>query len=103
MGYAKFGLEEDWDSVVKCDPEQGLVEARSSDESSNGLFEVLNTKWHIAASQSSEENQTAVRLDVHVRFRNPVYDQMFAQVEGKVASTMVSAFEKRVDDLHRKK
>ncbi|KIV94194.1 hypothetical protein PV10_01983 [Exophiala mesophila] len=103
VGYAKFGLEEDWDSVVKCDPKQGLVEARSSDESSNGLFEVLNTKWQIAASHPSTENQTAVKLDVHVRFRNPVYDQMFAQVEGKVASTMVSAFEKRVEDLHRKK
>lgn len=103
VGYAKFGLEEDWDSVVKCDPEQGLVEARSSDENSHGLFEVLNTKWQIAASESSSEDQTAVRLEVHVRFRNQVYDQMFAQVEGKVASTMVSAFEKRVDDLHRKK
>jgi ribosome-associated toxin RatA of RatAB toxin-antitoxin module len=44
-----------------------------------------------------------VKLDVNVKFRNPVYDQMFAQVEEKVASTMISAFEKRVEDLNRRR
>ncbi|EXJ95968.1 hypothetical protein A1O1_01093 [Capronia coronata CBS 617.96] len=102
VGYAKFGLEEDWDSVVSCDPGKGLVEARSSDENSNGLFEVLNTKWHIAPMDPASKDGTSVKLNVDVKFRNPIYDQMFSQVEGKVASTMISAFEKRVEELHRK-
>lgn len=103
VGYAKFGLEEDWDSVVRCDPEKGIVEARSSEANSNGLFETLNTKWQISHLEGGEGNQASVKLDVNVKFRNPVYDQMFSQVEGKVASTMISAFEKRVEELNRKK
>jgi ribosome-associated toxin RatA of RatAB toxin-antitoxin module len=101
VGYAKFGLEEDWDSAVRCDPEKGVVEARSSEENSNGLFETLNTKWQIAPFEGAEKDTASVKLDVDVKFRNPVYDQMFAQVEEKVASTMISAFEKRVEELNR--
>ncbi|KAI1613968.1 dehydrase and lipid transport-domain-containing protein [Exophiala viscosa] len=103
VGYAKFGLEEDWDSVVRCDPEKGIVEARSSEANSGGLFEVLSTKWQISPLDGGKENQASVKLDVTVKFRNPVYDQMFGQVEGKVASTMISAFEKRVEQLNRNK
>lgn len=101
VGYAKFGLEEDWDSIVRCDPEKGLVEARSSEENSDGLFEVLSTKWLISHSDRGSPDHASVKLDVNVKFRNPVYDQMFAQVEEKVASTMISAFEKRVEELNR--
>lgn len=103
VGHAKFGLEEDWDSTVRCDPEKGLVEARSSEENSNGLFETLNTKWQIAPFDGTEKDRASVKLDVDVKFRNPVYDQMFAQVEEKVASAMISAFEKRVEELNRER
>lgn len=103
VGYEKFGLEEDWDSIVQCDLDRGVIEARSSEENSNGLFEVLNTKWHILPSKTATREQTSVKLDVNVKFRNPFYDQMFAQVEGKVASTMISAFEKKVEELQQKK
>ena len=99
VGYAKLGLEEDWDSVVRCDPKTGTIEARSSEENSNGLFEVLNTKWHISPSSKAGDDQTSVCLTVDVKFRNPVYDQMFSQVEGKVANSMIVAFEKRVEEL----
>lgn len=101
IGYQKFGLEEVWESDLKCDPEKGTVEAQSSEGSSQGLFEVLQTKWHIQPSQST--GQTSVKLDLDVKFRNPVYDQMFAQVEGKVAGVMISAFEKRVQELEKAK
>ncbi|KIW12413.1 hypothetical protein PV08_09690 [Exophiala spinifera] len=103
VGYEKLGLEEDWDSVVSCDPENGLVEARSSDKNSNGLFEVLNTKWHISQSGGGDDDHASVKLDVHVKFRNPIYDQLFSQVEEKVASTMISAFEKRVEELNKRR
>jgi coenzyme Q-binding protein COQ10 len=103
VGYAKLGLEEDWDSVVRCDPSAGTIEARSSEENSNGLFEVLNTKWHINSLPKTGEDQTSVRLTVDVKFRNPVYDQMFSQVEDKVASSMIFAFEKRVEELQKRK
>jgi coenzyme Q-binding protein COQ10 len=103
VGYAKFGLEEDWDSHVNCDPEKGIVEAKSSDANSNGLFEVLNTRWQIQPSTSADQKETSVQLSVDVKFRNPVYDQMFSQVEGKVASTMISAFEKRVQELQNQR
>jgi coenzyme Q-binding protein COQ10 len=101
VGYAKLGVEEDWESIVLCDPAKGIIEAKSSEEHSNGLFEALSTKWHIAPSKTADAS-TAVKLDVIVKFRNPIYDQMFAQVEGKVASTMISAFEKRVEELDQK-
>jgi len=102
VGYATLGLEEDWDSVVRCDPKNGVIEARSSEETSNGLFEVLNTKWHIKAFPTPSDDQTSVHLTVDVKFRNPVYDQMFSQVESKVASSMIYAFEKRVAELQKK-
>ncbi|EHY52317.1 Coenzyme Q-binding protein coq10, mitochondrial [Exophiala dermatitidis] len=102
VGYDKFGLEADWDSIVSCDPNNGVVEAKSSDESSNGLFELLNTKWHIVPTDGANKDSTSVKLDVDVKFRNPIYDQMFSQVEGKVASLMISAFEKRVEELQKK-
>ena len=40
-----------------------------------------------------------MRLDIEVKFKNAVYDQMFAQVEGKVASALVGAFEKRAKEI----
>ena len=99
VGYSKLGLEEDWDSIVKCDPREGSIEARSSESNSEGLFEVLSTKWKIDAIHEGQSDQTSVKLDVDVKFRNPVYDSMFAQVEEKVANAMISAFEKRVKEL----
>lgn len=101
IGYEKFGLEEVWESNVKCDPENGIVEAQSSAGNSHGLFEILQTRWHIQPGQNPQ--QTSVKLDLEVKFHNPVYDQMFAQVESKVASVMISAFEKRVQELERDK
>ncbi|KAJ9649979.1 Coenzyme Q-binding protein coq10, mitochondrial [Neophaeococcomyces mojaviensis] len=98
VGYDKFGLEEIWESNVKCDPDKGIVEAQSSESRSSGLFEVLQTRWQIQPAQNSD-NQTSVKLDLDVKFRNPVYDQAFAQVEGKVANMMITAFEKRVQEL----
>lgn len=102
VGYDKFGLEEDWNSVVKCDPTTGTIEAKSSKSESQGLFEVLQTKWHINADEN-RAGQTTVKLDLDVKFRNPLYDQLFAQVEGQVASTMIAAFEKRVRELEAQK
>jgi coenzyme Q-binding protein COQ10 len=99
VGYDKLGLEENWDSIVACDPRLGIVEAKSSDTASKGLFEVLQTRWKIENVSSGSSPTTSVKLDVDVKFRNPVYDQMFAQVEGKVAGAMISAFEKRVKEL----
>ena len=103
VGYAKLGLEENWDSIVRCNPTKGTVEARSSENNSEGLFEVLSTRWKIDPLSEGKSDQTSVKLDVNVKFRNPVYDQMFAQVEAKVANAMISAFERRVQELERGK
>ena len=102
VGYDKLGLEEDWDSVVTCNPSEGLVEAKSSETASQGLFEVLKTRWKIVALEAGTDSPTEVKLDVDVKFRNPVYDQMFSQFEQKVGSAMISAFEKRVKELDGK-
>jgi coenzyme Q-binding protein COQ10 len=98
VGYDKLGLEENWDSIVSCNPGKGIVEARSSDNASQGLFETLQTRWEVDGLETAKP-QTSVKLNVTVRFRNAVYDQMFAQVEQKVAGAMISAFEKRVQEL----
>jgi len=99
-------LEEDWDSLVRCDESSGVVEARSADTQSDdeGLFEVLKTRWEINSTGTEGALAAAgarsiAKLDLHVQFRNPVYDQMFAQVEGKVAQAVIAAFEKRVEEL----
>ena len=101
VGYAKLGLEEDWDSLVNCNAREGIVEARSSENNSQGLFEVLTTKWKIDALSEGGSGKSSVKLDVDVKFKNPMYDQMFAQVEEKVANAMISAFEKRVQELEQ--
>lgn len=99
VGYEKLGIEENWDSVVACNPTEGTVEAKSSETASQGLFEELQTRWKIVGTDQGSNPTTSVKLNVDVKFRNPVYDQMFAQVEYKVASAMISAFEKRVKDI----
>ena len=107
VGYNKLGVEEDWESIVNCDQDQGIVEARGADESDSagkgaatGLFRVLRTRWDIKpASKSSAGSQA--NLSVHVQLRNPVYDQLFAQVEDRVARAIAAAFEKRVAELAR--
>ena len=114
MGYNKLGVEEDWESIVNCDQDQGIVEARGADESdgagkgaATGLFRVLRTRWDIKpASKSSGTHQSnssgsQANLSVHVQLRNPVYDQLFAQVEDRVARAIAAAFEKRVAELAR--
>lgn len=101
IGYDKFGIEEYWNSRVKCDPQGGIIEAQSSEQNSQGLFEVLQTRWQIQPTKAGRD-QTSVKLDLRVKFRNPVYDKMFAQVEGKVANAMITAFEQRVRELDRK-
>ena len=102
VGYDKLGVQEIWDSAVQCNPEDGIIEARSSDSASQGLFEVLSTKWKIDNASKSRLEQSLVKLDVDVKFRNPIYDQMFAQVEQKVANIMISAFEKRIQEIEGK-
>ena len=101
VGYDKLGLEEHWESIVRCDEAQGVVEARGNKSvqkaAGQGLFDVLRTRWQIG--QKREE--TVVRLDIEVQLRNMLYDKMFEQVENKVARTMVNAFEKRVDELKK--
>ena len=102
VGYDKLGLQEDWDSVVICDAQHGRIEARSSEDASQGLFQTLQTRWQVKPLDGHQSNQSSVKLEVDVKFRNPVYDQMFAQVETKVANAMISAFEKRVQDLEKR-
>jgi ribosome-associated toxin RatA of RatAB toxin-antitoxin module len=82
---------------VLCDENRGIIEAKS-DEAASGqsIFEILQTRWQITAEEGQD---TYVRLDIDVKFRNIVYDQMFARVEGKVARTVMGAFEKRAREL----
>jgi coenzyme Q-binding protein COQ10 len=97
VGYEPFNLQEDWSSIVLCDESRGIIEAKS-DETASGqsIFEVLQTRWQIT---TEEDQDTHVRLDIDVKFRNILYDQMFAQVEDKVARTVMGAFEKRAREL----
>ena len=106
--YDPMGIEENWDSIVNVEEEQGLIEARSADAEAgqeNGLFEVLKTRWRlqdledIRTQGEGERPQTAVRLDVEVKFRSALYDKLFSGVEEKVAGIMVGAFEKRIKEL----
>ena len=60
------------------------------------MFEVLQTRWTITPRNDKD---THVQLDIDVKFRNIVYDQMFAQVESKVARSVMAAFEKRAQEL----
>lgn len=108
VGYDALGIEENWDSIVRADEEQGIIEARSADrtpDSGDGLFEVLQTKWQLRDIEDIRRQgvgigaQTAVRLDVQVKFKSAMYDKIFAGVEEKVAGIMVGAFEKRIKEL----
>lgn len=108
VGYDNMGIEENWNSIVNAEEDKGLIEARSADAEDgqeNGLFEVLKTRWQLQDLESvrtrEEEEcpQTAVRLDVEVKFRSAIYDKLFSGVEEKVAGIMVGAFEKRIKEL----
>jgi coenzyme Q-binding protein COQ10 len=97
VGYDPFNLQEDWASVVHCDESRGIIEAKSDEASSaESIFEVLQTRWQITPTDSQD---THVRLEIDVKFRNILYDQMFAQVEGKVARSVMGAFENRAREL----
>ena len=97
VGYEPFNMQEDWASIVHCDKSRGIIEAKSDEASSAGsMFETLQTRWQITPTDGHD---THVQLDIDVKFRNIVYDQMFAQVEGKVARSVMAAFEKRAREL----
>lgn len=108
VGYNKLGIEEDWESIVSAKEKEGIIEARSADvegENADGIFEVLKTRWQLYDLEDIRRQgigvgaQTAVRLDVEVKFRSAMYDKFFAGVEEKVAGMMVGAFEKRIKEL----
>jgi coenzyme Q-binding protein COQ10 len=108
VGYDAMGIEENWDSIVNAEEEQGIIEARNADtgeSTEEGIFEVLKTKWQLHDLEDIRRQgvgvgaQTAVRLDVEVKFRSAMYDKLFAGVEEKVAGIMVGAFEKRIKEL----
>jgi coenzyme Q-binding protein COQ10 len=108
VGYDAMGIEENWDSIVNAEEKQGTIEARSADTGESveeGIFEVLKTKWQLHDVEDIRRQgvgvgaQTAVRLDVEVKFRSAMYDKLFAGVEEKVAGIMVGAFEKRIKEL----
>ncbi len=103
-----MGIEETWDSIVTAKEEQGSIEARSAEAekgNEDGIFEVLKTKWQLHDVEDIRRQgggigaQTAVTLDVEVKFRSAIYDKIFAGVEEKVAGMMVGAFEKKIKDL----
>ena len=97
VGYDPFNLQEDWSSIVHCDESRGIIEAKSDEAASaESMFEVLQTRWQIT---STENKDTHVQLDIDVKFRNIVYDQMFTQVEDKIARSVMAAFEKRAREL----
>ena len=90
-------MREDWASVVRCDESRGIIEAKSDDTSSpDSIFEVLQTHWQITPADGQN---THVQLDIDLKFRNIVHDQMFAQVESRVARSVIVAFEKRAQEL----
>ncbi len=108
VGYDALGIEENWESVVSAGEEQGIIEARGAEtgkSNEEGLFEVLKTTWQLHDLEDIRRQgvgvgaQTAVRLDVQVKFRSTMYDKLFAGVEEKVAGMMVGAFEKRIKEL----
>jgi coenzyme Q-binding protein COQ10 len=108
VGYDALGIEENWESIVSAEEGEGTIEARSADKTTgtgNGVFEVLKTKWQLHDVEDVRRQgvgfgaQTAVRLDVEVKFRSAMYDKVFAGVEEKVAGMMVGAFEKRIREL----
>ena len=106
VGYDALGIAENWESLVTAAEAHGTIEARSADVGNeNGLFEVLKTKWQLHEIEDTRRQglgigaQTAVRLDVQVKFRSAMYDKVFAGVEEKVAGMMVGAFEKRIKEL----
>jgi len=106
VGYDALGIAENWESLVTAAEAHGTIEARSADVGNeNGLFEVLKTKWQLHEIEDIRRQglgigaQTAVRLDVQVKFRSAMYDKVFAGVEEKVAGMMVGAFEKRIKEL----
>lgn len=107
VGYNALGIQETWDSIVCAKEEQGVIEATGADvaqKNSDGIFELLKTKWQLRDVKDvrwpgAGDSQTAIRLDVEVKFRSAIYDKIFAGVEEKVAEMMVRAFEKRLKDL----
>ena len=108
VGYDAMGIEETWDSVVSAEEELGIIVARiaeTEEGAGDGIFEALETRWQLRDSEDVRKQgeplgaQTAVRLDVDVKFRSVIYDSLFAGVEEKVAGMMVGAFEKRIKEL----
>lgn len=107
VGYA--GFEESFRSEIRCvegsEDAEWRVEAKCGDEietspSGESLFEFLRTTWRIRPLGNGLDGQprSKVDLNIEVKFRNPVYAALMKTVEGKVAGTMMEAFEERVKD-----
>lgn len=87
-------------------------ENASVTDSKDSPMEYLRTRWTVRAypykpapkdgNVRNDEPATErcdVTLNIHYKFKNPMYDMMSRAVAPKMADMMVEAFEKRVDGL----
>jgi len=102
IGSEPLGLDHTWDSIILCEPKKGLIDARSNEATKQGpgMLDGLRTTWAITPV-AGNPNASTVKLDVEVKFRSPVFDQMFYQIQGTVADTMISSFEPTLQELEK--
>ncbi|EMC98180.1 hypothetical protein BAUCODRAFT_415292 [Baudoinia panamericana UAMH 10762] len=116
VGYPSLGIAEEWPCLLSCSRNNGVVEVRSKngDAGAEGsiIFATWLQRWKIqpppttAGSTGVAGKKTArLTLEMEVKFKSIVYDQMFALVAEGTAAKFVSKFEPRfaeVDEKERK-
>jgi len=102
LGSESLGLDHTWDSIILCDPKKGIIDARSIEATKQapGMLDGLRTTWTVIPIAGSPK-ASVIKLDVEVKFRNPVFDQMFYQIQGTVADVMISSFESKLRELEK--
>ncbi|SJL02099.1 uncharacterized protein ARMOST_05423 [Armillaria ostoyae] len=93
VGFMAF--QESYVSKVTCTPFSS-VEAIAS--SSTPMFKSLKTIWRFQPA-GEKEHHTLVSLDLAFDFVNPLYTSLSSAFFDKVSGGMVSAFEKRCDEV----
>lgn len=103
IGYPPLGIEEEWLCLVSCDHSTGTVLVKNKDvEDATGIFDSWLMRWSIQPppTAGARASKTAkATLELEVKFRSMVYDQMFALLQDRVAGKMIEKFVVRIAEL----
>lgn len=98
VGYPELGIYEAWTChfVTSDRGKDTVTYARDDASHTSSVLQEWTVTWTIQASKLANP---LVKMDLTLRFRSNIYDQMFLLFEAQVAPKIMDAFERRIVEM----